>query len=552
MAAKLHRISLTLVIALGAYLGAMFIVLTRPGSVLSGDKRTVIRIAHWQIETGPREAVDAMIKRYEELNPQVRVEQVAVPGRIYKQWLRTQLIGGSAPDIIEFGQLFDANDIYPRFLEPISEYMEVANPYNRGTPLEGVRWRDTFLDGLNTGDTYIENLSNYYAVTLCMVTTRLFYNPALLQEISGSPLAPKTYTEMQALGEKLAQRNAMARQHIYLYAGSDFNGTYIMLNQLLGRAGIGLNMSNDRLREQGQLPRDMAVEFLRGSWDYRSPELLSGFELMRQAAMSMRPGFQQLGREAAMQEFLSGQAIMIVTGTWDATSLISMAPFKVAVAEFPWPVRSDGAAYRHYWGPVSEGAGNTTVPLCLNRASSHQKEAIDFLHFITSLEGNTIFFEQSGWLPSIREVVVPEETKVYLPHFAGLPLRTVYKDGFGADTLALWGRQLHHLVSAQGSVEKFLRAFEEPFPAALRSDLNMQLRHMFRSLQHELPALTALASLDRLQTPDSPRIASREVQESSQNITEARLYEALAVLEKGPAVDGISPTEQNIAVNNDR
>ena len=101
-------------------------------------------------------------------------------------------------------------------------------------------------------------------------------------------------------------------------------------------------------------------------------------------------------------------------------------------------------------------------------------------------------------------------------------------------------------------MEIFLRAFEEPFPAALRSDLNMQLRHMFRSLQHELPALTALASLDRLQTPDSPRIASREVQESSQNITEARLYEALAVLEKGPAVDGISPTEQNIAVNNDR
>ena len=158
MAAKLRRIplALALVIALGAYLSAVFIVLTRPGSVLSDDKRTVIRFAHWQIETGPRKAFDAMIKRFEELNPQVRVEQVDVPGRFYKQWLRTQLIGGMAPDIVEFGHLFDADDIYPRFLEPISDYMEVPNPYNRGTPLEGVRWRDTFLDGLNTGDTYID------------------------------------------------------------------------------------------------------------------------------------------------------------------------------------------------------------------------------------------------------------------------------------------------------------------------------------------------------------------------------------------------------------
>jgi len=522
MGAKLRRIPLALVIALGAYLSSVFVVLTRPGSVLSDDKRTVIRFSHWQIETGPRKAFDAMIKRFEELNPQVRVEQVDVPGKFYKQWLRTQLIGGTAPDIVEFGHLFDADDIYPRFLEPISDYMEEPNPYNRGTPLEGVRWRDTFLDGLNTGDTYIESLSNYYAVTLCMVTTRLFYNPELLQELS------------------------------VLYAGSDFNGTYIMLNQLLGRAGIGLNMSNDRFREQGQLAHGVAVEYLRGSWDYRSPGLLRGFELMREVAKTMRTGFQQLGREAAMQEFLSGRAIMMVTGTWDATSLMSLAPFKVAVAEFPWPVRSDGAAYRYYWEPVSEGAGNTTVPFCLNKNSPHQKEAIDFLHFITSLEGNTIFFEQSGWLPSIREIVVPEEIEVYLPRFVGLPLRTGYKGGFGNETRALWDRQLHLLVSVQGSVEKFLSAFESEFPAALKSDLSMQLRHMFRSLQHELPALTALATLDRLQTPNPHRVASRGIRESNQSITEAKLYEALAVLENGPAVGGTNPTEQSNAVNNDR
>ena len=46
----------------------------------------------------------------------------------------------------------------------------------------------------------------------------------------------------------------------------------------------------------------------------------------------------------------------------------------------------------------------------------------------------------------------------------------------------------------------------------------------------------ALAMLDRLLTPDPKRVKSRVVRESSQNIAEARLYEALAALERGPDV----------------
>ncbi|MCF7761768.1 MAG: extracellular solute-binding protein [Cephaloticoccus sp.] len=534
MAVKTRKLTLGVLIAAGAYLAAMLMVMTRPGSALSGDQRTVIRFAHWQIEAGPREAVDALIKRYEEIHPEVRVEHVAVPGRIYKQWLRTQLIGGSAPDIIEFGSFFGGvEDIPPRFFEPISELVEQPNPYNRGTPLEGMRWRDTFLDGLITADTYIENLSNFYAVTLCMLSTRLFYNPVLLEEISGSPDAPTTFTEVQALSEKLARRNATAATPISLYAGSLFNGNIIM-EQMISRAGIGLTMSNDRLREQGQQARDLGVSYLRGDWSYRDPAMLSGMERMREVAQDLRPGFQQLERDAAVLEFLRGQALMIVTGTWDVTSLTSLAPFKIAAAEFPWPTMADGAVGRYYWSPVSEGAGNTSMPLYLNRKSAHKKEAVDFLHFITSVEGNTLFFQQSGWLPSIREVVVPEEAQVYLPRFEGLPIRTSMRGGFGPETRELWLRQLHHLISAHGSVEEFMQAFEPEFSTALRRDLSLQVRNMFLTLRHETPALTALATLDRLQHPVATRVASRQVRESSQHITEARLYEALAVLAREP------------------
>jgi|UniRef100_UPI00404A5803 ABC-type glycerol-3-phosphate transport system substrate-binding protein len=532
--------NLALIIALGAYLLAVVLVLTRPGATLSGDDRIVIRLAHWQIEEGPREAMVALVKRYEELNPHIRVEVLAVPGNVYKQWLRTQLIGGNATDIIEFGSFIGGvNDIPPRFFDPISQYMELPNPYNRGTPLEGVRWRDTFLDGLNTLDTYIENLSNYYAVTLCMVNMRLFYNPELLEEISGSPVPPNSYFGMLDLGEKLVQRTAETKQRISLYAGSQFNGI-ILMEQLLARAGLGLTMFNDRYREQGLISRDAAVEFLRGNWTYRNPELLNGMEQMRQTATNMRPGFQQLERDAAMQEFLRGQAVMIATGTWDATSLIRLAPFKVGVTVLPWPTKQDGEIGRYNWAPVSEGAGGTAMPFYLNKTSPHKKEAMDLLHFMTSVEGNTLFVEQSGWLPSIREVAVPDYAQVYLHRFDGFVARTAYLRGFGGETRELWDRQMYHLTSATGSVPEFLAAFEDKFPDALKRDLRIDLHNMYLSLRRDIPSLTAQATLDRLEYSEIPSAQLWKNRESGQNITEAKIYEAQAVLEKGPAIDASS------------
>lgn len=539
-ASKSSRLRLPLIAALVIYLTTAFIVLTRPGATLSGDHRTVIRIAHWQIEAGPREAMTALIKRYEELNPKVRVVQVAVPGNVYKQWLRTQLIGGNATDIIEFGSFIGGvNDIPPRFFDPISQYVEEPNPYNRGTPLEGVRWRDSFKDGLNTPDTYIENLSNYYAVTLCMLSMRLFYNPQLLQEVSGRPEPPKTYPELLALGEKLRERNAHAALHLSLLSGSQFNG-YVLMSPLLARSGLGLSLEMDRFRVQGPKGPEAALEFLRGEWSYHRPELLAGMAMMRQVAQNMRPGFQQLERDAALQEFLRGRSLMIVTGVWDATSLRRLAPFDVGVTEFPWPTMADGPIGRYCWTPVSEGAGNTSMPLYLNKASKHKAEAIDFLRFITSVEGNTLFVQKSGWLPSVRDVQVPDYAKVYLPHFTGFSARTDYMAGFGTETRNVWERQLHHLISPQGSVEELLKALDRHFPAALRQDLGMDVRNVYLSLRRDQPALTAVAVLDRLEHTNA-RAASLDERESSQNLTEARLYETLTVLKKGRSLDHPTP-----------
>jgi|UniRef100_UPI00404B0F98 raffinose/stachyose/melibiose transport system substrate-binding protein len=536
MAAKpKQRARFALILLALAYLTAVVLVLTRPGSALSNDKRVVIRFTHWQIEAGPREAFDAMIKRYEELNPNVRVEQVAVPGNVYNQWLRTQLIGGTASDIIEFGRHMQGmNDVPPRFFAPISEYVELPNPYNRGTALEGVRWRDTFKDGLNSPDAYIPNLSNYYAVTQCMLSMRLYYNPELLRELTGSEIPPSTYPEFLALNDKLKARIAGPKDRVALLAGSRFN-SYVLLDPMLTRVGLDVSYANDRFRLQGPAGPEVGLEYLRGGWNFRRPELLDGLNRMREVSTTMRPGFQQLERDAAVQDFLRGRAMMIVTGTWDATSLTRMAPFKVGVTVVPWPTMADGKIGRYYWTPISEGA-TTAMSLYLNKASHHSAEAIDFLQFITSVEGNTIFVRESGWLPAVREVPIPDELKVHLPNFDGYTARSNFSHGFGSETFNLWEKQAYRLTSANGSVEDFLQAIEAQFPTAVRRDIETDMRNIVLSVRRDITPLIALAALDERVGLDQRERDSLALRESNQTMIEAKLYEAQLVLEKGPNV----------------
>jgi hypothetical protein len=92
MSGWLTRGRIALVLALVAYAGSAWWMLSRRTEAVIGG-RTKVTIAHWQIEYGPPEGLEAVIKRYEELNPHIDVEQVLVPGRIYRQWLRTNLVG---------------------------------------------------------------------------------------------------------------------------------------------------------------------------------------------------------------------------------------------------------------------------------------------------------------------------------------------------------------------------------------------------------------------------------------------------------------------------
>jgi len=174
-----------LLILIGVYAVSTAVVI---GNYIRGrggageDRAIVLRIAHWQLEPGIRKALDAIAADYAAMKKErdgidVEVRQILVPEEGYFRWVNTQLIGRTAPDMIECGlggspELW--RKFYARYFMLLDEYVDEPNPYNAGTPFEDTPWRDTYFDQMEGG--YEENLQSYFRVPLSAFTVRLYYN----------------------------------------------------------------------------------------------------------------------------------------------------------------------------------------------------------------------------------------------------------------------------------------------------------------------------------------------------------------------------------------
>ena len=444
------------------------IVLMKSATTSGGKKQITLRLAHWQLENGPREAFDAMAREYMRQNPHIRVEQIAIPERIYPNWLITQLVGQTAPDLIEIG-IGITDELLARYFVPLTPVVGQPNPYNRGTSMEKTPLRETFFDGMEGG--YNQNLFEYYSAPISGGTIRMYYNLDLLESITGSRELPKTYEELVSLCEKT---EAYAREHhapLVPIAGSRYNGP-ILMNMLFSSQTQKLAA---RVALPGTLETDpitTAASYLDGQWNVETPEVRSGLELMRDVGQYMQPGFIQLMRDDATLLFVQKRAVMICSGSWDATSIRLQSSFDLGVGQIPFPSR-DNPKYGPYTeGAISEAGTNAGIGFGITRNSPHQKEALDFLLFLASRQANQIWTDVSGWIPSVLGVNAGKEVAPFLPKAEGyLRGLQVTIGGAFADTGRVFNTNFHLLVSPIGGVDAFTRAIRDEYPETLVSDL---------------------------------------------------------------------------------
>jgi raffinose/stachyose/melibiose transport system substrate-binding protein len=394
---------LGLILALAFYLVSIIMVvrIQKGGDILDKNVKT-ITFAHWQLEDGFRQGFDEAIKLFEEYKAkqgqQVKVIQTTVPIQGYGQWFMTQLVGGAPADVIE---LLGTSDIRNQYFTPLSQYIGGPNPFNQGTPLEGVPWKDTFEDDMRAGLDW--NYAEYYGVGVCIHTFRMYVNMDLLQKATGSRKLPKTLTEWLNICEKMREYGKKVGKPIIPIGVRGFDrGT---LSQLLGYYQSQINADlNDTLPEF--CTDATATDILKALQEGKisKERQLAAINIVAEIGKYFCDGFPSTDLEQTKFLFFAGNVGFFPEGTWNAFSMINNSPFEVEIIDVP-VIGPDHKYSKYFVGRPSEQGVGVGGLFGIPKAAKHFDLAFEFLQFITSWKINQMtMVEHSKWLAAVKKV----------------------------------------------------------------------------------------------------------------------------------------------------
>lgn len=511
---------------------------------------TVIRIGHWQLEASVREAINEMARRYRELHPGVYVVQDAIPEGVYGQWVSTQLLGGTAPDIVQVGAMLPWNiwlSYYNRYFIPLTRDVNRPNPYNRGTELENTPLRQTYKDGMRTA--YVDEMQEYVSIPLSQFGIRIFYNKDLLKRLTGLDEAPREYRAFLAACEKIASQKDEKGNNYIPIAGSAYHfGMWegMMFDPLTFGAVRKADFNRDAFVGNDELYT--AIKTGRLSFKFKPFE--AKFRMIREVTSYFQTGYTGLTRDEAVFLFAQQKAVFMTTGTWDARSLQKQAEgrFEVGVMDFPMPTKEDP-----YYGDVIEGP-NYERPgggfsFGITRTSRNPELALDFLLFLASQKQNEDLNRIIGWIPCILNTEMDPLLEAFAPHLEGV--YGAMNVWLGGETATRW-MQLYSLYQVnQISYDDLVDTFELFYKEQGYKDFLEQQRDWRRGMhQNErfLAGIRARAFMAEGPEAESAWVKYRALTTSRQIWNEISHERQIKLIEKGPDLTAVGPYEYSSRV----
>jgi raffinose/stachyose/melibiose transport system substrate-binding protein len=463
---------------------------------------TTIKICHWQLEAGFRASLDQLIKDYETHyyathGEKIRVLQVPISERGYRQYVNTGLIGGTAPDIIEKGMAKGASEpaYVARYFLPLGAYLKEPNPYNQGTALEGVPWADTFFDGMQGA--YDRNLLDYYFIPFSMFTMRIYYNKELFEKVIGPGNPPKTYQEFLDVCKRVRDYADKTSEIVVPIAGSKAQGGYFS-----NLYGAPFMFELIRQVDENQDGNADVFETYRGYknkvWSFQSPRLVASWDCLVEIAKNFQDGWLAAQRDDALFMFIQQRALMIASGSWDASSIIQQAGDNFTVGIFDFPMPTDHPVYSKYVkGPASEASIGGGIPWSITKQSRHADLCIDFLRFCTTKDNNERFDSNINWLPVVRGAALNERLKPFKPRVEGFSGQ--FKTDISTASKLISAGARWPLLAGKISTEEFGRRVQEVYEKTAVEGYEAELeklRRNNRNLDRILASIMLRAQVD--------------------------------------------------------
>ncbi|WP_108460564.1 extracellular solute-binding protein [Devosia naphthalenivorans] len=346
-------------------------------SLLAMGSAQAVEIEYWQYVFDSRvQAMDQLIAKFQEANPDITVKQTTFPYADYQTRVVAAKVAGQGPDVVQLfygwtDQFVNGGLIQP--LDPaVFPHAEIESDF---FPI---------VSAMKRGD-------SYYGLPTAVRSLALFYNKALFDEAGLQP--PQNLEELVAAAEATTKR--------------DGGGNITSAGITLDMAGQDHHWWREVLvRQNGGEPYDAE-----GNVAYDSEAGAAALKFYTDLQTEHKVGlvgFMDEGQAA----FRAGMAAMTIDGTFRLGAFESN-PFEWGVVELPADANGMRSNYSSYF---ANAIGAT--------AEGEELEAAQkFLQYISSPEAMEIWLDVVGELPARRDVALTDknlEDPILGPFLKGL------------------------------------------------------------------------------------------------------------------------------------
>lgn len=399
---------------------------------------------------------------WEKLHPgrRIRYQQLINTGSGEGEWLKTQLLGGIAPEIVSQNAEIAWQDVDKGWYVPLDEFMERPTPYVEGHP----RWIDTFSNQALVGAKRAPD-GKLYCISIDIVETGLFYNKRLLKE-AGVEKLPETWEEMYAAFDKIQKLHKIPMTATFNLA-SDWGQDIVfemLYHDLLPDMDL-VPSSGDAEAYLGHYldAKEAGFLFTKGFFTRRDPRWREQYRIIKEWR---RYWAKEQKNTDPDRLFLTGRLAMYWNGSWFIRRMA-----KDPYVDFEWGVTYlptiTKATSPYGSGTPATVIGGAAVQLHVTNSAvqnGNLEDCIDFLMYLSSPRViERLAQEALVFIPNIKGAEMDPRLAPFHEIFQRRYCAIKWLESFDGESKKYFRRMLDYYLNDGVDLEGFLAMLEQNF-----------------------------------------------------------------------------------------